>query len=176
MVEVNWFAPAASPGGMRNAVGLPQVAETNAHGIARMCLIPHSGQPVVVAYASRATSAVVPLVTGGSAPLAVQLGVNGPEWHMLLAVPPPLGSSQIDLHVRDANGTPIEGAMIEVDGWEYASTTTNGSGRLTLNDLPPGTAIIDVWRPGYARQRLAIDLAQKRTQVIEIRLVADDVR
>lgn len=176
MVEVNWFAPAASVGGTRSAVGLPQVAETDRHGVAHMCLLRRSGEPVVVAYVLRAMSAVVPLASDGSGPLAMRLGVSAPAWHPLLPAPPPVGSSQIDVRVRDASGAPVEGATIEVDGWDYTSATTNGSGRLTLSNLPEGTAIIDVWRPGYARQRLAVDLASKKTLAIEIRMATRDVK
>jgi hypothetical protein len=137
-----------------------------------MCLVRHNGQPVVMAYASRATSAVVPLASGGGAPLTVRVGVTGS--HPLLAVSPPVGSSQIDLRIRDTTGAPIEGAEIEVDGWAYTSATTNTSGRLTLNDLPAGTTILDIWRPGYARQRLAVDLAPKRVHAVDVRLVTDE--
>jgi hypothetical protein len=79
----------------------------------------------------------------------------------------------MDFLVRDTSGKPIEGAVIRVNGWQYAAATTNGSGRLSVSDLPSGTALVDVWRPGYARQRLAVDLAPKKTQAIEIRLTTD---
>ena len=184
IVEVNWFEPATAAGGTRSAIGLPQVAQADASGTARLCLGQHAGQPLVVAHASSVMSEPqpTPFVVSDSAPIAVSLSVDGR--HVPTPIGPggmggktapslPSGSSRMDVLVRDASGAPVEGTVIEVNGWQYTAATTNGSGRLSLNDLPGGTAILDRVASGLcaAAAPRGRSCAQEDAGDFEIRLV-----
>jgi len=177
VVQVSWFAPPAA-GAARPEVGLSQVGVADESGVARLCLLHHAGTPIAIAYAARLTSAPVSLA-GGPRPIAAVILMGGPATIVgrlgtfTPPVYPPRGSSRISLTVRDSAGAPVQGASVEISGWQYSPEATNRSGRLSVGDLPTGTTIIDVWRPGYLRQRLAVDLTAGTSQSIDITLAKD---
>ena len=136
-----------------------------------MCVLPHDGEAVVRASVGRASSTSV-YRAHAQQPYATTFYFSRDDLsgRAARALPPPHGSSGIDMVVRDSAGAPLEGATLVVDGWHYTSAATDRFGHLALSDLPSTTVILDIWRPGYARQRLAVDLEPKKTQAIEVRL------
>ena len=176
IVEVDRFASPLA-GGERRVLGTPEVASTDSDGTASLCISRGNGDLGVVAYLSRATSVVALVTLGADPPDTVWLGLDG---RRVGHVPPaPLDADErtarLDVVARDTRGTPLEGVAIEVTR-QPTSGLTNNSGRLSVRELSGGLAIVDVWRPGYVRQRLAVDLAPDATRTIEIRMVADGSR
>src|SRR5579883_1257068 len=74
-------------------------------------------------------------------------------------------NGEIELHVRDASGAVMQanGRLESTDTRVHRRFHTDMQGRVRLEDLPPGTYHVDIFRSGFASQSLSIDLGPGRT-------------
>ncbi|MFB6159221.1 MAG: PKD domain-containing protein [Candidatus Nanohalobium sp.] len=59
----------------------------------------------------------------------------------------------VDVEVRDSDGDLLENAFVEVDGSEYRSGRTSGSGEISFSGLPTGSYDLKVECEGHQRSR-----------------------
>jgi hypothetical protein len=67
--------------------------------------------------------------------------------------------------IVDADGDPIEGATVSVDGTSITDTT-DANGEFTLSSVPEGDQIVNVSMDGYQGQQVATDVTPSSTTTV----------
>jgi TonB-dependent starch-binding outer membrane protein SusC len=77
--------------------------------------------------------------------------------------------------IEDSTRRPLAGVEVILEGTKK-QTTTDGSGRFLLNDLPTGNKVILFRSVGYRPQRVRVMLNKNDTTRVEAVLISDRVR
>jgi hypothetical protein len=81
--------------------------------------------------------------------------------------PAPEGTATVRGIVRNADGTPLAGAVVLVAGRRAA---TNAKGQFMVDEVLPGRQVLVVTAPGFARRTLAMELASGREEHVALTL------
>ncbi len=173
-VRASWIElrPAAPglPGSPREQAQLVEVAAaTDRQGMYRICGVPPSAQPSVVAVATRDTSG--PFV----APIPA-LGIRRHDF--TVATPPRLvaqvPSAMLRGVVRGADGALLPDVRIALAGGAGAErvATTDRLGRFVLSDLPEGAQTFSASLAGYIPLTFSAALRRHVVTMTEVRMAA----
>ena len=77
------------------------------------------------------------------------------------------GAATVRGTVRNADGTPLAGAVVLVGGRRAA---TNAKGLFLVDEVPPGRQMLVVTAPGFARRTLAMELSVGRVEEVTLTL------
>lgn len=96
---------------------------------------------------------------------------------LLLPFAPSLTAQAVMLGtvIEDSTRRPLAGVEVILEGTKK-QTTTDGSGRFLLNDLPTGNKVVFFRSVGYRPQRVRVMLNKTDTTRVEAVLVSDRVR
>ena len=81
--------------------------------------------------------------------------------------PAPDGAATVRGTVRNADGTPLAGAVVLVGG---RRASTNAKGLFLVDDVPAGRQMLVVTAPGFARRTLAMELSVGRVEEVTLTL------
>ncbi len=158
-----WIAPTNSAQPIDFAT---QASRTDEHGISRREGVP-SGRITVAVRRSRAHAWVVADPALVTADVVVRLPV----------------AHELTVFARDPHGAPIDGAGMriaagtlgdladqfpEVEPWLDRDVRAESPGRLVVDDLETGPYVVELTAPGFVPRRVAVDVAARTQESVEL--------